>query len=99
MKNDVAGPDATPLDRLLGERIALCWLQAKYAEAIYAKRMASLTLDQGEYLQKRQDRAHWRLLTAIKTLAQVRKLGVPALQLNIAEKQVNVITTDGPNPE
>ncbi len=35
-------------------------------------------------------RAHKRYLSAIKTLALVRKLAVPVLQVNIARKQVNV---------
>ena len=38
----------------------------------------------------RMDRAHRRYLTAIKTLAIVRKLALPVLQVNIAKKQVNV---------
>ena len=36
------------------------------------------------------DRAGARYLAALKPLAQVRKLAVPVLQVNIAEKQVNV---------
>jgi hypothetical protein len=36
------------------------------------------------------DRAHKRYLSAIKTLATVRKLALPVLQVNIAKKQVNV---------
>ncbi len=36
------------------------------------------------------DRAHNRYLSAIKTLATVRKLALPILQVNIAKKQVNV---------
>jgi hypothetical protein len=33
---------------------------------------------------------HARFLSAVRTLAQVRKLAVPALQVNIAKNQVNV---------
>jgi hypothetical protein len=36
------------------------------------------------------DRAHKRYLSAIKTLATVRKLAVPVLQINVAKQQVNV---------
>ena len=39
---------------------------------------------------KRLDRAQRRYLAASKTLAQMRKLRVPAVQVNIGEKQVNV---------
>jgi hypothetical protein len=46
------------------------------------------TLSQDEHRQKRLDKAHRRHLSAIRTLAQIRKLG-PAVQINIAEKQIN----------
>ena len=36
------------------------------------------------------DRAQKRYLTALKTLAQVRRLLVPVVQVNIAQKQINV---------
>ena len=36
------------------------------------------------------DHAHRRYLSAIRTLAQVRKLLVPVVQVNIADRQVNV---------
>ncbi len=40
--------------------------------------------------QQRIERAQRRYLAAIKALAQVRKLGVPAVQVNIGDKQINV---------
>ena len=43
------------------------------------------------FLQERLDRAHKRLLTAVKALAQVGKLLGPNIQVNVAEKQVNVM--------
>jgi hypothetical protein len=36
------------------------------------------------------DATNRRFLAAVKTLALVRKLAVPVLQVNIAKKQVNV---------
>jgi hypothetical protein len=36
------------------------------------------------------DKAHARFLTAVRTLAQVRKLALPTLQVNIAKNQINV---------
>ena len=46
---------------------------------------------EGDYWQKQQERAHRRYLSAIRTLAQVRRLLVPAMQVNIAERQLNVL--------
>jgi len=39
-------------------------------------------------IPKTWDRAYRRLLSAIRALAQIRKLG-PAVQINIGEKQIN----------
>ena len=47
-------------------------------------------MKQAEYYQRRMNHAHKRYLSALKTLALVRKLAVPVLQMNIAKKQVNV---------
>lgn len=90
MRAELAGPSPTPVERLLVERIVACWLQVQDADVRYAQNQKDCTFAQGEYHQRRQDRAHKRYLSAIKTLAVVRKLAVPVLQLNIARKQVNV---------
>jgi hypothetical protein len=91
LRAELAGPSPTPLERLLVERVAACWLQLHYADIFLAQQMGNLTLAQGEYHQRSRDRAHGRYLTSIKTLAAVRKLAVPVLQVNIARKQVNVV--------
>ena len=90
MRQELAGPEPSPVDRLLVERIVLCWLHLHYAETLYAQNMQELTLRQSEFHQKRITLAHNRYLSAIRTLAQVRRLGVPAVQVNIGEQQVNV---------
>jgi hypothetical protein len=46
------------------------------------------TLNQGRYAQERQDRAHRRLLQAAKTLATVRRLLTPAVQINVGQNQI-----------
>jgi hypothetical protein len=90
LRADVAGPNPAPLERLLSARVAACWLQLHYFEAMYAQSAGQLTIAQGDYYQRRIDCAHRRYLAAIKTLALIRKLAVPVLQVNIAKKQVNV---------
>jgi len=88
MREELAGEQPSPLERLLGERIAVCWLELQYFEAIYAQNMGKLTITQSDYHQRRIDKAHRRYLSSIKALAQIRKMG-PAVQINIAEKQIN----------
>ena len=88
MRIEVAGDNPSALERLLAERVVATWLQVQLFEGIYAVGMKSATLSQDEHRQKRLDKAHRRHLSAIRTLAQIRKLG-PAVQINIAEKQIN----------
>jgi hypothetical protein len=92
MREEIAGENPSALERLLAERIALCWLQLQYYEAIYAQNLSTFTIAQGEHHQRRIDKAHRRYLSAMRTLAQIRKLG-PAVQINIAEKQINTTGT------
>jgi hypothetical protein len=92
MRVEVAGEDPSPLERLLAERVVATWLQVQLFEALYAVGMKSGTLIQDDHRQKRLDQAHRRHLSAIRTLAQIRKLG-PAVQINIAEKQINTAGT------
>jgi hypothetical protein len=104
MRTDLAGPDPTPLERQLAERIVLCWLTLYECELRFA-RARDLTIKQADYWQRRIDSGHKRYLSAIKTLATVRKLAVPVLigQLNIAAKQVNKVAcppaANGPGAE
>jgi hypothetical protein len=88
MRKELAGPDPSVLERLLAERIVACWLQVQYAEIIYAQNLGAMNIAQSEYHQRRLDKLHRRYLSAIKALAQVRKMG-PSVQINIAEQQIN----------
>ncbi len=88
MRIEVAGENPSPLERFLAERVVATWLQLQLFEGLYATGMYSGTLSQDDHRQKRLDRAHRRHLSAVRTLAQIRKLG-PAVQINIAEQQIN----------
>lgn len=88
MRIEVAGENPSPLERLLAERVVATWLQVQLFDAFYAFGMKGGTIIQDEFRQKRLDRAHRRHLSAVRTLAQIRKMG-PTVQINIAEKQIN----------
>jgi hypothetical protein len=89
LRDELAGPNPTPLERLLVERVVACWLQVQDADVRCAQ-AKDTSIKWAEYLQRRMTYAHKRYLSAIKTLALVRKLNLPVLQVNIARKQVNV---------
>jgi hypothetical protein len=89
LRAELTGATPAPLERLLVERVVACWLHLYHLETIYAGK-DSMPLELAMHYQKCIDRAHKRYLSAIKTLAVVRKLAVPVLQVNIGRKQVNV---------
>ncbi len=99
LKAELGGPNPTPLEKMLIDRIAACWLQCNYADAIYSQQAEEMSLQWGEYLQRRQARYHRGYLGAIKALAQVRRLLTPAVQVNVAQNQVNLAgDLDNPCP-
>jgi hypothetical protein len=88
LAKQVAGENPTTLERLLAERVATCWLDVQDHECRYAQQ-GNVSLKQYEWRSRMLDRAHYRYLSAIKTLAMIRKLSLPVVQVNIAEQQVN----------
>jgi hypothetical protein len=91
MKKEIVGNEHSPLERLLSERVVFTWLEVQLFEAHYVRTMRNLSIRQADYYQKRLDRAHRRHLSAIRALAQIRKLlkGSTITQINIADKQIN----------
>jgi hypothetical protein len=94
LREELGGPAAAPLERLLAERIACCWLALQEADR-RALHREGLSLAQATYYDRRLDRAQRRYLAAIKALAVVRRLGLPAVQLNVAAQQVNLAGLPG----
>jgi hypothetical protein len=78
MRTELAGPQPSPIEKLLAERVVACWLQIYHADAMDAE-SGSITFAQADYIHRRQDRAHRRFLSAVKTLATVRRLALPTL--------------------
>jgi hypothetical protein len=88
MREELAGPNPSPLETLGAERVVSCWLQLHYAELLYECNLPKMVLTEDDYYQKRLDRLHKRYLSAMRSLAQVRKLLKPKVaQINIGEKQ------------
>ena len=78
------------LETLLINRILSAWLQVTYADAAYAQMVQrGGTFKEGEYHQKRLERANRQLIRAIQALATVRRLLRPT-QVNIGQNQVNI---------
>ena len=91
LRREVAGSHPSVLERLLADRVAISWLSLTVAEGTYHQALErGLSQANDTFHQRRIERAQRRYLAAIKALAQVRKLEVRAVQVNIGEKQINV---------
>jgi hypothetical protein len=80
LREELAGPEPSPLEKLLVGRVVACWLHVYYADAVYAQTkdptVPPATLRE---LRLRQASSERRFQVAIKQLAVVRKLLRPAL--------------------
>ncbi len=94
MREEVAGPNPTPLEALLTERVAACWMLVEVFEVLMAAQLSlegkhRVSMSFLKHMLKWQESAHCRYLAAIKSLAQVRRLqnNTPGVQFNT---QINV---------
>ena len=91
LRSQLLGPQPTPLEKLLVDRICVCWLAIQHSELHAAKRFneRAVVLTQSE--EHRLDKVHHRFLSAIRELARVRKLLQPTtnVQVNIGAHQTN----------
>jgi hypothetical protein len=90
IRSELEGPNPTEIERLLAERASLCWFIVHWYENVYAN-SSDWIIAQAEYHQRKIEKPHARFLASLRALAQVRKLAVPALKLNIANNQLNVV--------
>ena len=101
LRAEVAGPEPSPPEVLLTERICSLWLLIEVLEFLVSAQLsADLSPEHRSptsYLQhvfKWQESANRRFLSAMRELARVRKLqnNTPAVQFNT---QINLETTGG----
>jgi hypothetical protein len=85
---------APPLERVLIEHVCACWLRLAVMELRYSAVVnANNTLAQVEHTERRLTEAQKRFNRACESLARVRKLSRPSVQINVAAeggRQLNV---------
>src|SRR5262249_45268368 len=80
LRQELGTEGASPLEKLLAERVVACWLQTHYADALYAQAKGpQSTAPVRQELMKRQESSQRRYLAGIKQLGLVRKLLRPGL--------------------
>jgi hypothetical protein len=91
LRNEFGYYDAPIIEKLLIENIIMAWLRMYWIELQLNYKMTNqVTILQVEFWERRLSMSQRRYLAACETLAKIRKTKVPALQLNIGDKQINV---------
>jgi hypothetical protein len=98
LRAELVGPEPSPLECLLVDRIIVNWLEVKKMDRFMAQ-FQETSFKQGEYYQRRHERAEKRFHQACKSLAQIRRLQGPMVQLNVADKQINVVAPGAGMPK
>ena len=96
---EFAGQNPTPIETVLARTAAIQWFALRLHEVQYgrcATAEGGMSIVQSDHQQRRIDRTHRRLMSTIKTLANVRRLAIPALQINVARQQVNQLSVGDP---
>jgi hypothetical protein len=89
--SNLAGPNATMLEKLLAERVVVCRGHLAQAEQqLGTKVQEGVTVPVALLFEKRINVIHRRYIASMKALAQVRKLQRPSIQVNVGQKQVNI---------
>jgi hypothetical protein len=101
LRAELAGPEASPVVRLLAERVALAWLDAHCWDILFARvlRRDGVQAGQAEFFARLKDRAGRRYVSALKSLAAVQKLAIPTSQVLVNVAGVQQINTGGGRPE
>jgi hypothetical protein len=86
------GYETSPmLEKLLIDAVLLAWLRWSFTEYHYTENARTgQTLAQGDYWDRHLDAAQRRYLRALAALARIRKMNLPAIQINIGDRQVNI---------
>lgn len=86
LQDGIAGPSPTPIEAELAHCLAMSLVESEHLATLAHRGNTSDALD------RRRTRAHARAMSAARTLATVRRLALPMLQVNLAQQQVNVGT-------
>jgi hypothetical protein len=90
-QKELAGPNPSALEVLLAERIVLGNTALQLFEYSYYSHLSQgMTPRSAEFFHRCISRLDAMLSRAVKDIAHIRRLHLPAVQVNIGEKQINV---------
>jgi hypothetical protein len=84
--------EAPIMEKMLIENVITAWLRVQWLEFLITARMSGeFRIPAMEFWQKSLATAQRSYLAACETLAKIRKMKLPNIQLNIGDKQINVV--------
>jgi len=95
LRHDLAEPRSSPLEKLVIQRIVACFLQTVYFDAREAVGQDIESREMAAFRLKRQAQAHEQLLSAIRSLADLRKVAPPPVVIQIATETPGAQSTNG----
>lgn len=94
LKTGMGYDTGSPIERILIEQIALCWLRVYWLENVFSQNIRTMSLTMEWHYEKRLTLSQRRFNRAVETLARVRWLArrtPEVLQINFAQQQqVNI---------
>ncbi len=101
LKEELGVGEASPIERMLIDQVALCWLRLHITETTYTNRLLadSHSTSTGLYWEKRLTGAQRRFTRALETLAKVRTLQAATRLIELrteavsAAKRINNVQT------
>lgn len=97
LRQDLAEYRASPLEKLVIQRIVACWLQVVYFDAREAVGQDKESREMAEFRVRRQAQAHQQFLSAVKALADLRKVTPPPVVIQIAAEAPAAQSTNAPS--
>jgi len=71
---------------LLVSRVVTTWLQLAHAD-LQAAQSGTQSMEQADFMIRRQDSASRRYLAACRALAQIQRLAVPDIEVSVVARQ------------
>ena len=91
MRDELGYQTAPVMEQMLIDNIVTAWLRLQYIDFTVAAKMGKeFSLRPMEFWQKSLAMAQRNYLAACESLAKIRKMKLPNIQLNIGDKQINV---------
>lgn len=96
LRQELGAESAPALEKILIENIVVCWLQLHITQTRHELNTRQAGIAVATYWEKRLSATNARYLRACETLARVRRLRTPAMQINVGTNQVNVTKGNAP---